>query len=159
MFHGGETFMKTRTLLLFIAGAILLALLVLGVVVVVLTLMGPSINPVGRTCTLMACMDGFTVRFEGEIPAEYSADVTGDDGSHFATTCEITEGSATGDGCLPGGGLEIRNMTPGEVTITVTWDGGSKTETFQQTYEHVEPNGPGCGGDCQRGEELIMTLP
>ncbi len=146
--------MTFKRIALALGGLLALAFLV----IVVLTLLGPSIGEVGPKCTAMLCENGFRVQFSGSVPSDYTAEVTGSDGQHFTATCHIEPGKTIGNNCLPGGGVDVQ-MTSPEVTITVRWSGGSKTQVFHPTYQHLFPNGTACPGDCQRADNQTMSLP
>jgi hypothetical protein len=45
-----------------------------------------------------------------------------------------------------------------EITITITWEGGSTTQTIRPTFEVSSPQGPGCEPQCSIGK-AEMNIP
>jgi hypothetical protein len=135
----------------------LLVILGLIVVIVVLTLLGPMIGTV-YSCPPVACPDGVTIYFEGPLPPDHTFEAVTDAG-RFAYVCRdgqrvegTVEGVSLGQ-CTTW--LEIHGLKPKKMTITVTWEGGGKTETFYPVYEAV---GPERCMDCHRAR-VVVELP
>jgi hypothetical protein len=133
-------------------------LVILGIIILiaVLTLLGPVIGPID--CTPVACLDGVTIYFEGPLPPDHTFEAVTDAG-RFAYVCrdgQRVEGTVEGVNlgqCTTW--LEIHGLTPKKMTITVTWEGGGKTETFYPVYEAVEPER--CM-NCRRAR-VVVELP
>jgi hypothetical protein len=107
----------------------------------------------GRVCTEIGCFDGLTVQLQGSIPAAFSVEATAPGGETTVVVCP--EGGA---GVVCGvDQLVFEGFTREEVTITISWDGGSLTETFRPAYETFRPNGPDCPPECRQAE-ITMRL-
>jgi hypothetical protein len=52
----------------------------------------------------------------------------------------------------------LLDYTPEEVTLTVHWNGQSKTQTVSPSYYSFRPNGPDCPPEC-RSAFVEITLP
>ena len=99
----------------------------------------------GFACTLIGCINGITATLTGKIPATFTAAATGSDGT-------TAESFTCAGGCTY---IAFPNFSPPEATITITWDGGSKTVTVRPTYDVSYPNGISCGPQCHTGAVTI----
>lgn len=102
-----------------------------------------------RACTQIGCSDGLTVQVAGTTPQTFTVEA-------------IAPGVEPRIAQSPGGQsgssqFFFEDSTPEEVTIRITWNGGSVTETFRPSYETVRPNGPNCPPECQQGRVLITV--
>ena len=137
---------------------ILIGLVLVGGVAAAIVILGPVISPV-QGCTMMGCIGGLDIEFAGLQPETYTVDVSSPDGQTQTFECSASSARAVFNesGCAPNG-LHLGDATPDEITVKVTWDGGSKTETFQVNYQVLQPNGPQCEPICHVGK-VTMQLP
>lgn len=94
----------------------------------------------------MGCVDGLGVELEGMVPEAYRIEAVAADGQTLAGDCP------NGEAMVNCGRQQVffEAFAPEEVTITVTWDGGSASETYRPDYQTVLPNGPGCPPECKQ---------
>ena len=144
-----------RTVVIAIVGVLVLAVVALFVI----TVLGSTLAGQDTSCTTFGCVNALTIRFEGFLPKRYRIEVS----TLFAATRRLdcpTPGAIGLDAnsqCNPSGAV-LYNYSPDEVTVKVTWEGGSKTETFNVAYETVQPSSSQCEPNCHVGT-IIMTLP
>jgi hypothetical protein len=118
----------------------------------------PGIEP-PRMCTLMGCLDTLTVSLDGEVPEEYTLQLTGSDGVPIEVSCTSGEGSETAQGqSVPCAGRSVTfNVAPAQVNLRLTWDGGALERNLTPAYETFQPNGPGCPPACRSGSVTIVV--
>lgn len=72
----------------------------------------------------------------------------------FSCPCEAVVAEIGNDQCFIQGSTErisLDYFTPEVIDITIRWDSGSITESFQPVYQMTEPNGPGTMPQCKVG--------
>jgi hypothetical protein len=100
------------------------------------------------TCTGIECSNALVVELGGGVPSSYTIEARGNNEIR-SYTC--TEASLCREAVFTG-------FTPTQVTIRVTWSGGSAEEVVTPSYEVVQPNGPDCPPTC-RLAVVTITLP
>lgn len=134
------------------------------VTVVILTLLGPINGTVTSSCILRLGMDYTQIDLEGAVPANYTAvAVAGSTRLELACPSDHEAGSSTSNHIAMRCGLSDLTVshidqTLEEVTITISWQGGGKTQTFHPEYELWYPNGKGCPPERHKAF-LTMHLP
>jgi hypothetical protein len=112
---------------------------------------------------MMLGYDYTQVNLEGNVPASYSVVATANSTRlELACPSDREAGSSTSShiGMRCGSdGLRLNHIdqTLDELTVTISWKDGSKSETFHPDYEPWYPNGKGC--DMRQQAFLTMHLP
>lgn len=91
-------------------------------------------------CTLIGCTDGLTVQIEGMLPTTFVLEAVAPVGPPVIVECP--------DSALCGSNIFLEGFTPEEVTIRLSFDSDSVSETFNPFYETYQPNGPDCPPEC-----------
>ncbi len=91
-------------------------------------------------CTLIGCTDGLTVQIEGTLPTAFVLEAVAPAGPPVIVECP--------DSALCGSNIFLEGFTPEEVTIRLSFDSDSVSETFNPFYETYLPNGPDCPPEC-----------
>jgi hypothetical protein len=123
-----------------------------------------------HACTLIGCLDGVVVSFNGlDAHASYEIDVSAVSTAEVASimTCTVaaTDAGSQQLACTSseahsefGTSVQIRDSTLGKLQITVS-SGGTQVaqQTFDVTYQSREINGSGCG--VCTSASVTMTVP
>ena len=138
---------------------IVAVLAVLAIGLGVMTLLGSGLARPVQGCTMIGCFETLAIEFEGFQPETYSVEVSSPSMETVRFECP-TPGASNASGftmCTPNG-VNLSEVSPDDITVKVSWEGGSKTETFHVSYETYQPNGPQCEPTCRSGK-VTMTLP
>jgi hypothetical protein len=140
-----------RIVIIWIVVIIILAMLYVLVI--------SPLSPFHR-CTLMGCRDSLKLTLSHEPPTQYTLLATSSTGASRSVTCTPGETSAASDTstlCRTGI-VTIYGFTPADVTVSITWQGGSYTMHGSPIYQAFRPNGIFCPPSCQLGR-LSVELP
>jgi len=91
-------------------------------------------------CTDAGCFDGLTVQIEGTLPTAFVLEAVAPAGPPVIVECP--------DSAMCGSNIFLEGFTPEEVTIRLSFDSDSVSETFNPFYETNQPNGPDCPPEC-----------
>jgi len=105
-----------------------------------LLLAGCTLLPDEQACTLIGCAFDLGVEIEGAPAGGFTLDVVVAGETVASATCS--------DGPCPF--LSFDGVQAEEVTLRLTWRGGSHEETFRPQYRVFQPNGPRCGPVCRQ---------
>jgi hypothetical protein len=99
------------------------------------------------------CLSGLNVKLTGRNLSEYKVTVTSPGISDSTVYCPETFAlEAFGQYSIPvdcdSTGITFVSLGLKQVTLTITWDGGSTTQTFAPDYEDYAVNGPKCDPIC-----------
>jgi hypothetical protein len=111
-------------------------------------------------CTLMGCRDSLELTLSHEPPTQYTLLLTSSTGESRSVTCTPGETSAASDtsALCRTGIVTIYGFAPGDVTVSITWEGGSYSMRGSPVYQTFHPNGISCPPSCQSGR-LSVELP
>lgn len=128
-------------------------------VVVFLLIFVSPLSPF-HTCTLIGCRDALQLSLTHEPPGQYSILLTSSTGETRSVTCAPGVNSASGaiEALCRTGSVIIYGFTPADVTVEITWQGGSYTTTGHPDYTSLHPNGLFCPPTCRLGK-LSILLP
>lgn len=132
------------------------------IVVVVAMIYGIFLSPISpfHKCTLMGCRDTLELTFTHEPPQRYTILLKSPAGDTRTITCntgEITPAAGMSSICRVGI-VTVYGFTPKDLTVEVTWQGGSYTTTGRPSYAAFRPNGLFCPPSCQLGK-LTLEIP
>lgn len=100
------------------------------------------------TCSGIDCTDALVVDLGGAVPSSYTIEARGPNETRRFT---CSEASLCNEAVFEG-------FTPFQVTVRVTWSGGSVEQVVAPMYEVVQPNGPDCPPTCRRAL-VTITIP
>ena len=154
--------MKKRNLISIAMKLVSIVSLVAVVGIYLLTLLGPNPGdyPPTNICTMIGCSDSLWVHLTGELPQSYTIKAANWFSFYSVTIdCPNDQDSAKA-WCKEDGAVFFSDprSIPNELTITVTWEGHSKTETFKPVYSTYRPNGPDCEPECLKSD-VTVELP
>ncbi|HSB65240.1 MAG TPA: hypothetical protein VLD65_01600 [Anaerolineales bacterium] len=139
-----------------------LAIVWIAAIIILALLYGIFLSPLSpfRQCTLIGCRDTLEISLAHEPPGQYSLVLTSSMGDIRRVVCLPGEISAVDDmsALCRAGIVTIYAFTPPDVTINISWSGGSYSTSAQPTYETIHPNGSSCPPACQIGK-LSIALP
>jgi len=100
-------------------------------------------------CSGIECTNSLVVvDLDGAVPSSYVIEVQAlNETRRFTCTAVSLCNGAVFD-----------DFTPTQVTIRVTWSGGSVEQVVTPAYEVVQPNGPDCPPVCRRAV-VTITIP
>lgn len=97
------------------------------------------------TCSGIECANALVVDLDGAVPSSYTIEArAANETRRFTCTAASLCNEAVFD-----------DFTPTEVTIRVTWSGGSMEQVATPKYDLVQPNGPDCPPICRRA---VVTI-
>lgn len=99
-------------------------------------------------CTLIDCDDGLSVELAAIPTGTYQVEVLLPTGEIHAAECPDT--SRCGPGIF-----FFSGVTAAEVTIRVTTEAGTRSETVRPRYLESRPNGPGCPPLCRQARVTV----
>jgi hypothetical protein len=110
-------------------------------------------------CTLMGCLDTLTFTLDGEVPEEYTLQLTSPDGLLIEVSCTSGEGAETpqGQSGTCGGSGVTLNVAPSQVHLRLARDGGAIERNLTPAYQVFQPNGPDCPPACRSGSVTIVV--
>lgn len=131
-------------------------LVIIAVAVAVNAFLKSPLSPT-HMCTLIGCRDYLELTLSHEPPQEYIVQVTSGSGDTMSVTCAPGSINATAplSPTCQAGKVLFYEFAPQEVTIKITWQGGSYTLTGRPTYTTFMPNGPDCPPECRKGSMQV----
>ncbi len=111
-------------------------------------------------CTLIGCRDALDLTISREPHSEYTIKLTSNTGETRSVTCTPGTVSASGpiDALCRTGIVTVYGFSPAEVTVQITWQGGSYMVTKRPEYTTLHPNGIFCPPSCRLGK-ISLELP
>jgi hypothetical protein len=115
-------------------------------------------------CYRLGCWSSLEIHLSGSVPDGYTIEASASDGRHRFLDCsevpliEIDELNHINHGKCTTKGVGFDGFDPAEVEITVSWYGGSTTETYTPRYRIFRPNGLRCEPTCLSGE-IVIEIP
>jgi len=119
----------------------------------------------GQACTVAGCYERVSVALEPAVGSTYDVELVLDGVAGGFTCTEFQAGewqstSESGSAVViscQAEGFDLEGA-PASVEISVTAQDGSWTGSVDEspTYTTYEPNGPGCGPGCDRGELTVL---
>jgi hypothetical protein len=106
----------------------------------------------------MGCLDSLTVTLEGEVPADYTLQLTSADGPPLVVSCTSAENAEppAGQSARCEGSSVTFGVAPAHVNVRLTWEGGALEKDLTPVYESFQPNGPDCPPVCRAGSVTIV---
>ncbi len=104
-----------------------------------------------QVCNQVGCDDGVMVTLTGEVPPIFTIKISGPD-----LETRTFEWDCVSNPCRGWRGAFLANETPSEVTVEVSWEGGTVTSTFKLEYEIHQPNGPDCPPTCRQAQIQML---
>jgi hypothetical protein len=112
-------------------------------------------------CYRIGCWSSLEIHLSGFVPDGYTIEAVASDGRTRFLDCsdvpliETEELHFTNYGECTTIGVGFHNFDPAQVVVTVTWEGGSVSETFRPYYRVFRPNGYRCEPTCLSGQVAI----
>jgi hypothetical protein len=135
-------------------------MLVLAVLLLIFGFLKSPLSPL-HMCTLMGCFDSLEIILFGEPPQDYTLQVTSNTGETRRATCTLGEDKYSdtypATTICRNTSVTFYDFSPSQVTIEITWQGGSFSTSGHPSYESVRPNGRFCDPVCQVGKLLVNT--
>jgi len=136
--------------------------IILSLAILMLVFLIPK-SPVSpfHMCTLIGCKDSLEIVLSHQPPDEYLVQVTSDTGEMRSISCspgkeEVhTSDTYNAPTLCRTAAVTFFDFTPREVTIKITWQGGSTITSGRPNYESFRPNGRFCPPECQVGRMLV----
>ncbi len=116
-----------------------------------------------RTCTVVGCGFSLQVELAGSLPPDFILSAAGSTGESASVHCvngTLVYDAATfgSSGMCSQSRVTFLGFAPEQATLTVQWDGGQVSQSFQPDYETFRPNGPLCEPECQT-TTIIFVIP
>jgi len=116
-----------------------------------------------RMCTLMGCRDSLEIILSVEPAQVYEVSITTPEGDSRSVSCtpgESEPGYSPSAGTIAlceHGTVSFMDFDPQQVTVKITWSGGSYSTTGSPIYTSFQPNGRYCPPEC-RGGKLQVSM-
>ena len=111
------------------------------------------------TCTLEGCGTALSIILSGPVPRDYVLEAVTPYDEKMSVHCIDGSGQYADNHFQRNSyplctqeGVEFIRFSPDEVTITISWNGKTASQSFEPVYEIHYPNGPNCEPACRVGQ-------
>jgi hypothetical protein len=123
-----------------------------------------SVPRASQTCTAIGCGATLQIGLKGGAPADFVLRAVDSSGAELSVHClngRVAQDidTTSGHSALCGSdGVTFLDFSPTEVTVSVDWVGGKRSERYRPEYRTFRPNGPGCEPECPSARiQFILT--